>query len=309
MKIYHSPADFKGCPNPILTTGTFDGVHIGHRKIINRLKEIATRVGGETVMLSFNPHPRMVLFPDDKSLKLLNSFDEKLKLLEDAGIDHLIIYPFSKEFSRMTALEYVRDLLVNQIGIHKIVVGYDHHFGRNREGNFANLVEFGNIYNFEVEEISALELNEVNVSSTKIRTALNDGDIEIANEFLGYPYQIQGEVVFGDQLGTKLGFPTANIQADTEYKLIPRNGVYAVECLIRGENFQGMLNIGFRPTLEKTDEKRIEVNLFGFQGEIYGEVIALKLKARIREEQKFNSLEELTTQLHQDKLNALELLK
>jgi len=209
----------------------------------------------------------------------------------------------------MTALEYVRDLLVNQIGIHKIVVGYDHHFGRNREGNFANLVEFGNIYNFEVEEISALELNEVNVSSTKIRTALNDGDIEIANEFLGYPYQIQGEVVFGDQLGTKLGFPTANIQADTEYKLIPRNGVYAVECLIRGENFQGMLNIGFRPTLEKTDEKRIEVNLFGFQGEIYGEVIALKLKARIREEQKFNSLEELTTQLHQDKLNALELLK
>jgi len=309
LKIYHSPADFKGCPNPILTTGTFDGVHIGHRKIINRLKEIATRVGGETVMLSFNPHPRMVLFPDDKSLKLLNSFDEKLKLLEDAGIDHLIIYPFSKEFSRMTALEYVRDLLVNQIGIHKIVVGYDHHFGRNREGNFANLVEFGNIYNFEVEEISALELNEVNVSSTKIRTALNDGDIEIANEFLGYPYQIQGEVVFGDQLGTKLGFPTANIQADTEYKLIPRNGVYAVECLIRGENFQGMLNIGFRPTLEKTDEKRIEVNLFGFQGEIYGEVIALKLKARIREEQKFNSLEELTTQLHQDKLNALELLK
>ncbi len=309
LKIYHSSADFKNCPNPILTTGTFDGVHIGHRKIINRLKEIADRVKGETVMLTFHPHPRMVLFPEDDSLKLLNSFDEKVSLLEEAGIDHLIVYPFSKEFSRITALEYARDLLVNQIGIHTIVVGYDHHFGRNREGNFQNLVEFGQIYGFAVEEISALELNEVNVSSTKIRRALEEGNIETATEYLGYSYQINGKVVHGDQLGTKLGFPTANVKVDADYKLIPGDGVYAVEARWQNQTFKGMLNIGIRPTINEEAEHRIEVNLFDFDSEIYEDEIALVIKAKIRNEKKFESLEELSAQLQKDKIKALDLLK
>lgn len=309
MKIYHSAEEFKGCPHPVLTTGTFDGVHIGHKKIIKRLKEIAKRNGGETVMLTFHPHPRMVLFPDDDSLKLLNTQEEKIELLREAGIDHLVIHPFSMEFSRMKALEYVRDLLVNDLKVKTMVVGYDHHFGRNREGNFENLVEFGHIYGFDVEEISALEIDEVNVSSTKIRKALKEGNVKKAATYLGYNYPISGIVAHGDKIGTELGFPTANLNVEDKYKLIPAEGVYAVKVQLRGEEYPGMLNIGKRPTLSDSGAKRIEVNLFNFDDKIYDEKITLRLIDRIRDEQRFDSLELLSAQLDRDREIARAILK
>lgn len=300
LKLYRTAYDFAGCKNAVVTTGTFDGVHKGHRKIIDRLKTLAAKNDGETVMFTFDPHPRMVLFPDDDSLRLLNTIEEKISLLEEAGIDHLIIHPFSMEFSRHTALEYVRDLLVNALNVKTMVVGYDHHFGRNREGDFNDLVEFGNIYGFKVEEISALMLDEINVSSTKIRKAINEGDIQTANAYLGYSYQLQGTIVSGDGIGTKLGFPTANVKVKDELKLIPKNGVYAIRAQFEGREFGGMLNIGYRPTVSNTGEPRIEVHLFGFNEKIYDRTITLKLKERLRDEKRFESKEELIAQLKRD---------
>lgn len=294
---------------PILTTGTFDGVHIGHQKIISRLREIANRKAGETVMLTFHPHPRMVLFPDDHGLKLLSTLDEKAKLLEKAGIDHLIVYPFTEEFSRMTSVEYVRDLLVNQIGVDTVVVGYDHHFGRNREGDFEQLKEFAQTYDFDVEEIPPQDIDRVNVSSTKIRNALEKGDVQKARKFLGHAYTLSGEVVKGEGLGKKLGFPTANISVEETYKLIPAKGVYAVKAQLEGESYSGMLNIGNRPTVSTDSNTSIEVHLFELEKEIYGEEITLSLIDRIREEVEFDSIEELVQQLKKDKEISKSLLE
>jgi len=252
-------------------------------------------------MLTFHPHPRMVLFPDDHGLELLSTPEEKAELLEKAGVDHLIIYPFTEEFSRMTAVEYVRDLLVNQIGVNTVVVGYDHHFGRNREGDFEQLKEFAQVYNFEVEEIPALDIENVNVSSTKIRKALKEGDVKLAHQFLDHPYTISGTVAKGEGLGKKIGFPTANISVAESYKLIPANGVYAVKAEVEGEELNGMLNIGTRPTVSNSRSRSIEVNMFGLDREIYGSKVTLSLMDRIRDEVQFDNVDELKVQLHKDK--------
>jgi riboflavin kinase/FMN adenylyltransferase len=292
---------------PIVTAGTFDGVHLGHRKIIQRLKELAHQENGETVILTFFPHPRMVLFPDDHDLKLLSTLDEKVNLLRQAGIDHLIIHPFTKDFSRLTSVEYVRDILVGQLKVKKLVIGYDHHFGRNREGSLTNLKELEQLYNFQVEEIPAQDMDNINISSTKIRKSLSEGDVETANNYLGYPFFITGTVVAGQQLGTQIGFPTANIFVEEKYKLIPANGVYAVRVRVNEEDYRGMLNIGNRPTV-KGKGASIEVHLFDFDQDIYDQPIQVGLVKRIREEKKFENIEQLREQLVIDRNRSLNIL-
>ena len=308
MNIYHGVQSFKNVNKPVLTTGTFDGVHIGHKSIIHRINTIAEEVGGESVMLTFSPHPRMVIFPDDHGLKLLNTEDEKISCLEAAGLQHLVIQPFTKEFSKKTALEYVRELLVEGIQPYKMVVGYDHRFGKNREGDFQHLMEYGEMFEFLVEEIPAQMLEEVNVSSTKIRKAVAEGDISTANHYLGYNYPLHGIVIEGDGIGNKLGFATANVQVSDPNKLLPGNGVYAITAKIKGQHLKGMLNIGNRPTVNEKGELRIEAHLFDFDDNIYGEKITLHLIERIRSEKRFLSFDDLKAQLNQDKEAALNAL-
>ncbi len=309
MKVYTNIQDFKNVNNPIVTTGTFDGVHIGHRRIINRISEIAKAEHGETVILTFFPHPRMVLFPDDNDLRLINSQKEKIMLLEDAGVDHLIIYPFTREFSRLTAVEYVRDILVNQIGVKKLVIGYDHHFGRNREGDLEQLKEFAPLYDFEVEEIPAQDIDDVRVSSTKVRHALLEGDMKTANKYLQYEFLLNGIVIEGSKVGRSIGFPTANLHVVEDYKLIPADGVYVVKVRVKEQWHYGMINIGYRPTINGDEAKKsIEVHIFNFNEEIYGEVITLSFLQRLRDEEKFESVEALQRQLANDKEKAQQLV-
>ncbi len=300
VKVYTSLEDFEQVANPIVTTGTFDGVHIGHQKIISRLKDLATQHQGETVLLTFYPHPRMVLFPEDNDLKLLTTQEEKIALLEKLGIHHLIILPFTKEFSRLTSLEFVRNILVNKIKTKKLVIGYNHHFGRNREGSFEHLKEYGPMYGFDVEEIPAQDLENVEISSTKIRAALQVGDASIADKYLGYQYSISGKVVDGKKNGRTIGFPTANISVLDKYKLIPADGVYAVSLLHRHTCYSGMLNIGNNPTIAEKG-RTVEVNIFDFDKDIYGEEIRVYFKQRLRSELKFGNLDELKKQLALDK--------
>jgi len=308
VKVYRGIEEFEGKANYAVTTGTFDGVHIGHRTILDRLKQIAQKLDGESVLLTFYPHPRMVL-QADSNLKLLNTIDEKTELLEAAGIDHLIIHPFTKAFSRTTSLEFVRDILVNQIGTKKLVIGYDHHFGRNREGSFDHLKEFGPLYGFEVEEIPAQDIDDVNVSSTKIRKALVEGDVQTANLYLGDAFQLRGEVVKGNQIGRTLGYPTANLDLGNPYKLVPADGIYAVLVYLGKEQFQGMLNIGMRPTLKENQPKRsIEVNIFDFDRDVYGQELKLELIKRVRDEKKFNNLENLKAEMEKDKVKCQNIL-
>ena len=299
MKIYHSLEEFGKVKNAVVTTGTFDGVHVGHIKILERLKEIADSVDGETVLLTFFPHPRMVLFSDN-DLKLITSQHEKIDLLRKAGVDHLIIHPFSKVFSRLSSVEFVRDVLVNKIGTSRLVIGYNHHFGRNREGSFEHLKEYGPVYGFQVEEICAQDVDAVSVSSTKIRKALESGDLKTAKVYLGHQFQLSGTVVVGENLGNKIGFPTANIQVLDVHKLIPANGVYAVRVLVREKEYLGMLNIGNRPTV-KGISKTIEVHIINFDASIYGEEITVVFEGWIRNEQKFKNIEALQCQLLKDK--------
>jgi|TARA_R110000782_G_scaffold267159_1_gene362277 riboflavin kinase / FMN adenylyltransferase len=306
VKVYTNIQEFKPIKNVVVTIGTFDGVHLGHKVIINQLKKAAQELSGESVLLTFFPHPRMVVFPDDNELKLLNTIEERKELLEKAGIDHLIIHPFSKAFSRLTALEFVRDILVNRLNVKKLVIGYDHHFGRNREGSFEDLVEFGEVYGFSVEEIPAKDIQQINVSSTKIRTSLLAGEIHAATQFLGYPYFISGTVVKGDKIGREIGFPTANIKPDETYKLIPKNGVYAVKVIVNEKEYEGMLNIGIRPTFKGINQT-IEVNIFDFDKEIYGQKIRVKFYERIRDEQPFEDLNELKNQLNIDKTKTIQI--
>jgi riboflavin kinase/FMN adenylyltransferase len=280
--------------------GTFDGVHIGHKTILKRITEIAHELGKESVLLTFWPHPRLVLFPDDNELKLLSTLEERIAHLESSGIDHLIIHPFSLEFSRTTALEYVRDILVRDLHVSKLVIGYDHHFGRNREGNLEELKEMAPSYGFEVEEISAQEIDDVNISSTKIRNALIEGDLVRANEFLGYHYEITGKVISGQRIGRSLGFPTANVVPNETYKLIPGHGVYSVRVKYDGEVYRGMANLGNRPTVSEDDELTLEVNLFDFEGDLYEKEITVTFVDRIRDQIKFESLDELRSQLQKD---------
>lgn len=303
MKIYHNIEEFEKVQNAVVTTGTFDGVHVGHLKIINRLCEIAKENNGETVLLTFFPHPRMVLFSDDE-LKLINTKNEKIALLEKAGIDHLIIHPFSREFSRLSSVEFVRDVLVNKIGTRCLVIGYNHHFGRNREGSFQHLKEYGPLYGFEVEEICAEDVHEVEVSSTKIRNALKKGDIKTAKSYLNYYFGLTGIVVKGNHLGHQIGFPTANIKVLDSNKLIPANGVYGVRVKYKEEIYKGMLNIGMRPTIGGV-EKTIEVHIIDFERDLYGEELTIYIYSWIREEQKFEHMDALKLQLEQDKRAVL----
>lgn len=308
MKVYQGLDEFEKIEKAVVTTGTFDGVHIGHRTILDRLIEVAKNVNGESVLLTFFPHPRMVLQPDS-DLKLINTIDEKIRLLESAGIDHLIIHPFTKEFSRTTSMEFVRDILVNKIGTSKLVIGYDHHFGRNREGSFEHLKEFGPLYGFDVEEIPVQDVENVNVSSTKIRRALEQGDVKIAANYLGHPFQLIGKVIHGDKRGRLLGFPTANLELQEAYKLVPANGVYAVKVLRVDQVMFGMLNIGIKPTVSNANEISIEVNIFDFDQEIYDEELTIHFLERIRDEQKFENKEALIAELQKDREKVLSLAK
>lgn len=300
MKIYNNLDEINLIKKPVLTIGTYDGVHLGHQKIINYLNLKAKQIGGESVVFTFHPHPRMVLHPEDHNLELIQTIEERTKKLKKAGVDHLIIFPFSKEFSRLTSVEFIRDILVNQIGIHTLVVGYDHQFGRNREGTMQHLEELAPIYNFEVEEISAFMKDEVKISSTKIRTSLQTGDIKEASKYLGSAFELTGKVIKGDQIGNTINYPTANLQLLEDYKLIPSNGVYAVKVRVDNSNYSGMLNIGHRPTITDQGEKRIEVNIFDFNKDIYGQTITLKFVKLIRSEKTFTNLDELKNQLKKD---------
>lgn len=312
MRVYNNIEEFKNVACPVLTTGTFDGVHLGHKKIISRLSEIANRCNGESVLLTFHPHPRMVLFPDDAGIQLLSTQKEKIKQLEASGIDHLIIHPFTKEFSRLTSIEFVRDLLVNKLGTKKLVIGYNHQFGRNREGTLEHLKEYGPVYGFDVEKIPAEEIENINISSTKIRKALSDGNIALAHSFLGYNYSLEGFVVKGKEIGRTIGFPTANVHIEDNAKLIPKGGVYAARATMNGQKFNGMLNIGFNPTIEKGQHEAthntIEINLFDFDKDIYGSEIKIELVERIRDERKFEDLNELKNQLVLDKSESHRIL-
>lgn len=308
MIIHKSINEIATINKPILTVGTFDGVHIGHQKIISRLNEIAKERGGESVLLTFHPHPRKVLFPHDDSLKLINTIEEKTSLLEQFQLDHVIYMAFEKKLSRMAPVEYVRDILVNKIGINTIVIGYDHHFGRNREGDIELLRELGPIYGFDVIEISAQEIDEITVSSTKIRKAIERGDIVTANEFLGHSFTLTGKVIKGKQIGRELGYPTANIQVEESSKIIPGNGIYAVTGSFDGQLLKGMLNIGTNPTLGDNNARTIEVHFINFAGDLYGKEIELTFVDRIRDEQKFDNLSELKGQLSIDKETVNQVL-
>lgn len=309
MKIYTSLEKFKNVNNPVLTTGTFDGVHLGHKKILRQLRLAADHLGGETVLFTFHPHPRMVLFPDAHNLKLLNTEREKIEQLEKAGLQHLILFPFTLEFSRLSATEFVRDILVNQLKVKKLIIGYDHHFGRNREGSAENLKELAPIYKFDFEEIPVQVLDDVSISSTKIRRAIEQGDVKTAQKFLGYPFQLNGVVAHGDKRGRTIGFPTANLKIEDTTKLIPGNGVYAVKVNHNGNSYKGMMNVGVKPTLGENKGISIEVNIFDFEGELYDENLKIELMDWIRDEKKFTSLEDLKQQLGEDRVKSLELME
>ena len=307
LEITHSIFDFTPTQKTIVTIGTFDGVHIGHQKIIEKLVHEAKSSGKKSVLLTFFPHPRMVL-QKDVSIKLINTIDERAQHLEKLGLDYLIIHPFSKEFSRLTALDFVRDILVNRLNISKLIIGYDHHFGKNREGNIEQLTEYSHLYDFTVEEIPAQDIDEVSVSSTKIRKALANGQLKTANNYLGYSFSLTGKVVNGKQLGGKIGFPTANIDVSEEYKLIPKTGVYVVKSTIHNASVYGMMNIGNRPTVDG-EYQTIEVHFFDFDQNLYNKELTIELLYFLRDEQKFNSVPDLISQLKKDKETSLNYLK
>ncbi|MFA5327338.1 MAG: bifunctional riboflavin kinase/FAD synthetase [Prolixibacteraceae bacterium] len=301
MKVHRDLNNFFA-QSPVLTVGTFDGVHLGHRKIIARLHDLAKTMNGESVIFTFDPHPRKIVAPDENSLRLLTTMDEKIALFEQSGIDHLIIYPFTPEFARLSYEEFVKEILVGQIHTKSLVVGYDHKFGKNRKGDFEFLKSCAERFNFHIEKLDVLLMNESNVSSTKIREAIQQGDFETANVYLGYLFKLHGTVVEGQKLGRKIQFPTANIEASDPDKIIPGYGVYAVNVNIRNQTYYGMLNIGNRPTVNhNADHRSIEVNIFDFDTEIYGESIELIFHHKLREEQKFESLDALKDQLAKDK--------
>ena len=307
MKIYHHIDEFVRLNNAVVTIGTFDGVHLGHRKIIAGIKELADNCQGETVVLTFFPHPRMILHPEDESIKLINTIHEKAQLLEQSGINHLIITPFSRDFSNQSAEGYITDVLVNQIGTKKIVIGYDHRFGKDRKGSLADLVRSGPVYGFEVIEIPEQDINEVAVSSTRVRQALLNGEVKLANAFLGYPFFITGVVVRGDQIGRQMGYPTANIVIEERYKLIPADGIYAVKVYVADIAYKGMAYIGSRPTINGAT-RNIEVNIFNFNQDIYNQQVRMEFYYFVRGDMKFSSLDELKKQIARDKVDVETLL-
>jgi riboflavin kinase/FMN adenylyltransferase len=299
LKIFHSINEFHSDKKTIVTIGTFDGVHLGHAAILKKLTQNTQNETFESTVLTFFPHPRMVL-QGKSDLKLLNTINEKIELLEKIGIDNLIIHPFDEKFAELNAEAFVSTILVDHLRVQKIIIGYDHRFGKNRTANIDDLISFGAQFGFEVEQISAQEIDEISISSTKIRTALEEGDIQLANEYLGYSYFLSGTVVKGKQLGRTIGFPTANIALEEDYKLVPQNGVYVVQAEIDSKSIYGMMNIGFNPTVQGK-QKTIEVHFFDFEADIYNRKIQVAILQRIRSEKKFESIELLTKQLEEDR--------
>ena len=307
MEIVQSIANYDKSRAAVVTIGTFDGVHIGHRKILDRLIRQAEKKGLYSTVLTFFPHPRMVL-QQDSGLKLLNTLEEKIAILEETGLDCLVIHPFTKEFSRLTAEEFVVDNLFHELNARKVIIGYDHRFGRNRTADIGDLREYGNELGFEVEEIPAQEINEVSVSSTKIRRALEEGDIPTANRYLGYPYMLSGTITKGKGLGRTLNFPTANLKIPESYKLVPKNGAYVIKSTVEGTSLYGMMNIGVNPTVDGKS-RSIEIHFFDYSEDLYGKLIRVEVLHRLRDEQKFDSLDALRQQLDRDKIIALDFIQ
>jgi riboflavin kinase/FMN adenylyltransferase len=307
LKIFHSIKDFSTTKKTILTLGTFDGVHLGHQKILERIIDNTANNKYESLVLTFFPHPRMVL-QENSEIKLLNTMEEKVYLMENMGIQNLVIHPFDTVFSQLTAEEFVRTVLVNQFDIHKIIIGHDHRFGRDRTANIDDLISFGKQYGFEVEQISVQEINDLSISSTKIRKAISQGNMPLANEYLGYDYFLSGTVFKGKQLGRTIGFPTANIKIEEDYKLIPHNGVYAVKSIINQKTIFGMMNIGFNPTVSG-EKLSIEVHFFDFDTDLYEQKIKVSILKYIRAEQKFDSVDLLSEQLEKDKSTTITYLQ
>lgn len=305
MRVFHSTDHLPEFRNTVFTQGTFDGVHLGHQKILRRLQSETIKAEGESVLLTFWPHPRLLLFPEDNQLKLLQTLDEKLDVLKACGVDNVIVLPFTREFSNILPEDYIRDLLVNKLNVHTAIIGYDHRFGRNREGDIQLLQAYSAQYKYEVIEIAAEDIDHISISSTKIRNALLSGDVEAANASLGRPYNFTGRVVHGRKLGRTLGFPTANLEPASRHKLIPAGGVYAVRCRLDNNTYGGMMNIGDNPTVADKGYS-IEVNIFDFQEDIYGKNLEVFVLSRLRDEKKFDNLEDLALFLQLDKKNAIE---
>ncbi len=306
MNVFNSVQSFKFAKKTIVTLGTFDGMHIGHQAILNKLKLQKKIYGYETLVLTFFPHPRMVL-KTDHQISLLNTINERVKLIDHFGIDHLVVQEFTHDFANLSAEEFVKTILVDQFNIGKIIIGYDHRFGKNRSADIHDLIEFGKKYHFDVEQISAEELNDVSVSSTKIRNALNVGNVALAKTYLGYPYMVSGTVVTGKQLGRTIGYPTANIQVAEDYKLIPAIGVYVVGVTVKGKDYYGMLSVGTNPTVGGT-EKTVEVYIFDFNDTIYDEEITVRFLTKIRDEEHFGSLDLLIEALKNDEVFSRNFL-
>ena len=306
MKIFNNINEFNCKKSTIITIGTFDGVHLGHQKILKKLNVEAENNGLESCVLTFFPHPRTVLNPDS-SLKLINTIDERISLFKKSKIDNLIVHPFTKGFSELDSEDYVKNILVDQLKAKIVLIGYDHKFGKNRTADIKNLKEYGIKYNFEVIEIKAEEINDIAISSTKIRNSIEEGDIQLTNSYLGYEFSFFGKVVKGNSIGKTLGFPTANIKIGTDLKLIPKNGVYLISTIINQKIIFGMMNIGIKPTTNE-NTKSIEVNLFDFNQDLYDTNITIYIKQFLREEIKFNSLNELKLQIEKDKITCNSII-
>jgi riboflavin kinase/FMN adenylyltransferase len=307
MKVYYDLESLPQFKHPVVTIGTFDGVHIGHRVILDRVRKLADEIGGETVLITFDPHPRIALNPNS-NLSLIYTLQERIEALSALGVDNLVVVKFTPEFASLSAESYIKDFLITYFHPAVIIIGYDHQYGKNRTGDFHLFERYKEEFNYQLVEIPAQELKESAVSSTRIRNAILEGDISTASLFLGRNYRFEGQVVHGDRRGRLLGFPTANIQVNEPHKIIPANGVYAVRIYWNGIEWQGMMNIGTRPTVDNSNQRKIEVHVFDFDQDIYEEMVQVECVAKIRDEQKFDSLDALQAQLEQDKLVALRHL-
>lgn len=308
MKIYKSFSEYERVANAIVTIGTFDGVHLGHQAILKDMVKTAREIGGETVVITFYPHPRQVLNIDSSHLRFISTQEDKVKRLEDLGVDNLIVVDFTKEFSRTSSESFIRDYVIEKIAPVKIVIGYDHHFGKNRMGDFTLLYELSRQYRFKIQRVQAQDVENVTVSSTKIRLSLQQGDVEHANMLLGYQYSYSGKVISGRKIGREIGYPTANLDVDRGYRLIETSGVYATYVDLEGKEYKSMTYIGKRPTIDDSLEDTIEVYLMDFDGDLYGKEVKVRFVKRMRGEMKFDSLDMLRQQLVADEKNVREIL-
>ena len=307
MKVFTTIPNYPSENKSIVTIGTFDGVHLGHRVVLRRMREIAKKTKAESVLLTFSPHPRHVLHKDNQDMKLITTLQEKQDLLNQAGLDNLVIHEFTKKFSRIKPANFVRDILVEQLNVHTLVIGYDHHFGRNREGSIKELTALADLYDFNIEKIDPQYFEDVTVSSSKIRKLIEKGEMVKAKQYLGYEFMLNGKVIKGNSLGKTINFPTANIVVENKWKILPADGVYAVKIVLEAKEYKGMMNIGQKPTVDGNGIS-LEVNIFDFSDDIYGKVIEVKFIKRIRDERKFEDLQGLKKQLLIDKNKVIQIL-